>query len=426
MVLLAAQRNPSHLLPLMLGLRREDEGSGGCGGRTTDPRALTLHTTAASGASIGVSNLNRHTRDIPVLFAQQQTTLSADRIEYWGDESAALYGFEFRRVGDVRGQRYFGWTQLFGQFAAAGSPPDRIDTARFGIPAGVEILRHYDRGLCSQFTRRSDFGKQFIRQLDEAIAPQLQANLPFPCVRNGPASGVGNMALTPLLRIEPDGKIYEGANRDTGDQFLISRTYSTGATLCAGFITLKLTGRFRSNDRGLPTYEAANVEALYGPDNLLSPATQATLLASITTQFSSVLEEQVWQRVPVISSRSLACNPATGEIANVGTCQSVVVNTFSALAPTLQFPTANVRCRRRPTDPGTVLGRCEIRPNVLRAQSYPEGFEFVLVDDPTDLSAVLLRNDPNQAQALCAGTRPPMATGRRSGVVDSVFVSVGQ
>jgi hypothetical protein len=234
--------------------------------------------------------------------------LSSRRIEYWGDESSALYGFQLRRTepsvfGDVRGQRYFGWTQLLGQFAPPGSPPDRIDTAAFAIPEGIQVVRHYDRGLCSQFTRWSDLSKQLLPQFDGAVIPEIRRLLGS----IGEPSGVGNFVLTPKLLIHPLGMTYSGDDRNTRDEFVLSRTYATGA-IGPGFITLVLTGGFRSDDTGLPTYVASDIEVRYGGVNQLAAAQRTELLASVSVQFSRILQDQVWQRIPLADRSSLQCN----------------------------------------------------------------------------------------------------------------------
>lgn len=414
------------MLPFLLAMRREEGGSG-CGGSPSDARAINFFTNAPGGLVLGVGPLGRFTRDIPITQATSAdvASLVSRRIEYWGDESSALYGFPLRRTepavfGDVRGQRYFGWTQLLGQFAPLGSPPDRIDTAALGIPEGIQVARHYDRGLCSQFTRWSELSKQILPQFDAAVIPEIRRILEsrqMPIV--GTPSGVGNFVLTPKLLINPNGMTYSGANRNTRDEFIISRTYATGA-IGANFLVLVLTGGFRADDAGLPTYVASDIEVRYGPDNQLTPADRPPLLALVSAQFSRILQDQVWQRVPVADQQAFQCNLQTGQ-----TSGSSCVDLLSVLTR-LPVPATHARCFRRPTDTGNSrFGRCEIRPTITRAQGYPEGFEFVLSDEVGDFSDRLLRLTPATADALCAGTRAPMQTGRRSGTVAPIFLSVG-
>jgi hypothetical protein len=414
------------MFPFLVAMRREEGGSG-CGGSPSDERAINFFTNVPGGLVLGVGPLGRFTRDIPITQSNSAdfAALVSRRIEYWGDESSALYGFPLRRTepavfGDVRGQRYFGWTQLLGQFAPLGSPPDRIDTAAFGIPEGIQVARHYDRGLCSQFTRWSELAKQILPQFDAAVIPEIRRILASRhMLIVGTSSGVGNYVLTPKLLINPNGMTYSGVNRNTRDEFIISRTYATGA-IGANFLVLVLTGGFRADDTGLPMYVASDIEVRYGPDNQLSPADRPQLLELVSTQFSRILQDQVWQRVPVADQQTFQCNLQTGQT-NGTSCAELL----SGLTR-LTVPATHTRCFRRPSDTGNArFGRCEIRPTITRAQGYPEGFEFVLSDEVGDFSDRLLRLTPATADGLCAGTRAPMQTGRRSGTIAPILLSVG-
>jgi hypothetical protein len=124
---------------------------------------------------------------------------------------------------------------------------------------------------------------------------------------------------------------------------------------------------------------------------------------------NDALDDALFQRLPERQRSLSTCSPSGPS--EPTRCLELFNSIFRDIlhVPITLLP-AQVRCKHRTGDTGT-RGFCEFRPNVLRTQEYPEGFEFVLseVDDDQGWRLIALAGDEVQANT-CYGARPPVRT----------------
>jgi hypothetical protein len=371
------------MLPLILGLRRGEPGSGGCGG-PSQPRQVGFLFAGGSGRTIRLSP-NR-TQDIAV-------TPTANRVSYLGDESSILYAWEEANSGELLiGRHYFGACQDEGQTTS------RADFLRFnasdiGLGRGIPIVRQYDRGQCSAFQLWEPFRDKLKAALDEALETEGVLRL-------------GNSTLTPLIMLNP-ATTYPG---DTNDTFRFTRMYSISRGPLGFYLRVRIEGGFRTGQTGGATFVPTMI-TVRNPDDQIDVATsmlETRLNASLATSLNNALDDALFQRLPARQRSLSTCAPsAPSEPAR---CLELFNSIFRDVLHTpITLSPAQVRCNRRPSDTGS-RGFCEFRLNVLRTQEYPEGFEFVLSEVGNDQGWRLIALAGDEVQDnMCYGARPPVS-----------------
>ena len=373
------------MLPLVMGTRRGEVS--GC--RASSGRQLIFLSNAGNQT---IAPSGTRTQDIPV------NPSAATTIRYRGDESSVLYAWSERQAGETLiGRRYFAVSQYLGQMSSHGDETFSFTAASVEMPDGIPIVRQYDQGNCSLFQPWSSFQETFKNALDQ-----------FAQERG--ARHFTNSTLTPLLMLDatvPTGRIYLG---DTSDTFRFTRGYNINRGPVGYPMIVRIEGGFRTSAgavRFTPT--SITVRNPDGNTNAETLGLELALTDEFVSQLNLSLDDLNFHRLPA-SFTPQRCTPSlAGETGRCTDLLNLVLgnptNVFHGIRAGL-LP-AQVRCQRRPGDTG-VGGFCEFRPNFLRTQEYPEGFEFVLSEVVGDQGRQLIDvyGDPDR---LCpAGPRPPL------------------
>jgi len=362
------------MLPLMMGTRRGEQS--GCG-TSQDARQLIFETNA--GRQTVVPSRNR-TQDIPI-------NPSAVTIQYRGDESSVLYAWSERGSGETLiGRRYFAISQYLGQRSDHSAERFTFEARSVDLPNGISIVRQYDQGNCSVFQSWGVFQERLKNALERFA-------------QDRGAQHFTNSTLMPLILLDASvasGRIYSG---DTGDTFRFTRGYNINVGPFGYFMLVRFEGGFRTS-AGTVRFVPTTI-TVRNPDTNTNAQTEALELAlnsEFISQLNMIMDDTLFQRLPPPPRfLPLSCDPSSpGEPAS---CINLL-NRILAREVGVSLLPAQVRCQRRPGDVGPG-GFCEFRPNVLRTQEYPEGFEFVLSDVIDDQGQRIIAVDNGGGDRVC-------------------------